>query len=63
MVGTHVTRRFARGPHAFERAQDVFRFAGLASLLSTTVSATVAWPASLSVASRQIYPSESLMAR
>src|SRR5215831_5465096 len=46
-----------------ERAQDVFRFAGLASLLSTTVSATVAWPASLSVASRQIYPSESLMAR
>ena len=42
MGGTHLVRRFARGPHAFERAQDVFRFAVLAGLLSPTVSATVA---------------------
>src|SRR5262250_2797778 len=41
VVGAYLVRRFAHGPHAFDRAQDVFRFAGLAGLISTMVSATV----------------------
>src|SRR5258707_1221496 len=41
VVGAYLVRRFARGPQAFNRAQDVFTFAVLAGLLSTMVSATV----------------------
>src|SRR5258708_5420468 len=41
VVGYYLVRRFARGQHAFERAQDVFKFAFLAGMLSTTISATV----------------------
>jgi len=40
LVGAYLVNRFAGGRNAFERARDVFRFVALASLLSTTVSAT-----------------------
>jgi PAS domain S-box-containing protein len=41
VVGAYLVRGFAHGPHAFDRVQDVFRFAVLAGLISTMVSATV----------------------
>jgi PAS domain S-box-containing protein len=40
LVGAYLVRRFAHGPHAFDHARDVFRFAVLAGLVSTTVGAT-----------------------
>ena len=41
LVGAHLVIRYARGRAAFERARDVFRFAMLAGVLSTLVSATI----------------------
>lgn len=41
VVGALLVNRFARGAQAFERPADVFRFAALAGLLATTVSATL----------------------
>lgn len=41
LVGAWLVDRFARGPACFERVVDVFKFAGLAAGLATTVSATV----------------------
>jgi len=41
VVGCYLVSRFARGPQAFERVQDVFKFAFLAGMVSTTISATV----------------------
>ena len=41
VVGCYLVGRFARGPQAFERAQDIFKFAFLAGMASTTISATV----------------------
>ncbi len=41
LVGALLVTRFARGREAFNRARDVFAFALLAALLSTTVSATL----------------------
>jgi len=41
LAGAWLVRRFAAGPRAFERPRDVFRFAALAGLSSTTVSATL----------------------
>jgi diguanylate cyclase (GGDEF)-like protein len=41
VAGCYLVRRFARGPQAFERAQDIFKFAFLAGMVSTTISATV----------------------
>jgi integral membrane sensor domain MASE1 len=41
VVGCYLVSRFAGGRHAFERAQDIFKFALLAGMVSTTVSATV----------------------
>ena len=41
VVGCYLVTRFARGPHAFERAQDIFKFAFLAGMAATTISATV----------------------
>src|SRR5580704_4720820 len=41
VVGSYLVGRFARGPQAFERAQDIFKFAFLAGMLSTAISATV----------------------
>jgi diguanylate cyclase (GGDEF)-like protein len=41
VVGCYLVGRFARGPKAFERAQDIFKFAFLAGVVSTTISATV----------------------
>ena len=41
VTGCYLVRRFARGPHAFERAQDIFKFAFLAGMLSTSISATI----------------------
>jgi diguanylate cyclase (GGDEF)-like protein len=41
LIGARLVSRFAHGPWAFKRAQDVFKFALLAGLLSTTVSATM----------------------
>jgi diguanylate cyclase (GGDEF)-like protein len=40
LVGAYLVNRFARGQRACERAQDVFKLAGLAALVSTAVSAT-----------------------
>ena len=40
IVGTYLVNRFARGRKAFDRTQDVFRFALFAVLISTAVSAT-----------------------
>ncbi len=41
VVGCYLVRRFAGGQHAFERAQNIFKFAFLAGMVGTTVSATV----------------------
>jgi signal transduction histidine kinase/integral membrane sensor domain MASE1/ActR/RegA family two-component response regulator len=41
LLGAYLVRRFARGPAAFERAQDIFKLAALAAVGSTAVSATV----------------------
>jgi diguanylate cyclase (GGDEF)-like protein len=41
LAGAYLVNRFARGRHAMERFQDIFRFALLAGGLSTTVSATL----------------------
>jgi diguanylate cyclase (GGDEF)-like protein len=41
VVGCYLVRRFARGQQAFERTQDVFKFAFLAGLISTMISATL----------------------
>src|SRR6266852_5836973 len=41
VVGCYLINRFAAGRHAFEHAQDIFKFALLAGILSTTVSATI----------------------
>jgi diguanylate cyclase (GGDEF)-like protein len=41
VVGCYLVKRFARGPEAFERAPDIFKFAFLAGMVSTTISATV----------------------
>jgi diguanylate cyclase (GGDEF)-like protein len=40
-VGCYLVTCFARGPQAFERAQDIFKFAFLAGMASTIISATV----------------------
>jgi len=41
LAGCYLVGRFARGRQAFERAQDIFKFAFLAGMASTTISATV----------------------
>jgi diguanylate cyclase (GGDEF)-like protein len=41
LVGARLINRFANGSRAFNQAPDVFKFAFLASVLSTAVSATV----------------------
>lgn len=41
LAGAYLVNRFANGRHALARASDVFKFAGLAGLASTTVAATV----------------------
>jgi diguanylate cyclase (GGDEF)-like protein len=41
VVGCYLINRFAGGRHAFERAQDIFKFGLLAGIISTTVSATL----------------------
>jgi signal transduction histidine kinase len=41
LLAAYLVDRFANGVGAFDRAQDVFTFAGLAGVLSTTVSATI----------------------
>lgn len=41
VIAAYLVTRFAGGRHAFERPLDVFKFAGLAGLASTTVSATL----------------------
>jgi diguanylate cyclase (GGDEF)-like protein len=40
VVGCYLVSRFAGGQHAFERAQDTFKFGLLAGMVSTTVAAT-----------------------
>ncbi len=41
VVGCYLVNRVAGGRRAFERAQDIFKFAFLAAMVSTTISATV----------------------
>ena len=41
LIGAYLVNRFARGRLAFSRPIDVFRFAGLAGVVATAVSATV----------------------
>jgi diguanylate cyclase (GGDEF)-like protein len=41
VAGCYLVMRFARGQQAFERAQDIFKFALLAGMVSTTISATI----------------------
>jgi diguanylate cyclase (GGDEF)-like protein len=41
VVSCYLVNRFAAGRQAFERAQDIFKFAFLAGMVSTTVSATI----------------------
>jgi diguanylate cyclase (GGDEF)-like protein len=41
VAGCYLVGRFARGPQTFERAQDIFKFAFLAGVVSTTISATI----------------------
>ncbi len=40
VIGAYLVKRYARGRYAFEGAQDVFRFAALAAVGSTTLSAS-----------------------
>ena len=40
VVGAYLVNRYARGRFAFERSRDIFRFAALAALGSTTLSAS-----------------------
>lgn len=40
LAGCYLVNRFAGGYKAFSRAQDIFRFAALAGLVSTAISAT-----------------------
>ena len=40
LVGAYLVNRNANGRHSFERPQDIFKFAALAGMVSTTVSAT-----------------------
>lgn len=41
VVGCYLLTRFARGQNTFERAKDIFKFALLAGMISTMVSATM----------------------
>lgn len=41
VVGAYLVNTFANGPRALDRARDIFKFAVLAGVVSTTVSATV----------------------
>src|ERR1700756_1814071 len=41
MVGAFLVNRFAAGGVCFERTRDVFKFAALAAIAATTISATV----------------------
>lgn len=41
LMGAYLVNRFANGCHAFDRPTDVFKFAAMAGLSSTMVSATV----------------------
>ncbi|HEV8639864.1 MAG TPA: MASE1 domain-containing protein [Methylomirabilota bacterium] len=41
LLGAYLVTRFAGGRTVFERAPDIFRFAMLAAIVSTTVSATI----------------------
>jgi diguanylate cyclase (GGDEF)-like protein len=41
VVGCYLVIRFAGGQHAFERAQDIFKFGCLAGMVSTAISATI----------------------
>src|SRR5256712_2941490 len=41
LLAVFLVDRYANGARAFDRSQDVFKFAGFAALLSTTVSATI----------------------
>jgi diguanylate cyclase (GGDEF)-like protein len=40
LAGAYLVNRFACGRNAMQRPQDVFKFAGLAGMLSTSISAT-----------------------
>ncbi len=40
LVGAYLVMRFANGRSVFDRAQDIFKFAVLAAMVSTTLSAT-----------------------
>jgi signal transduction histidine kinase len=41
LLGAYLVNRYANGVRAFDHAQDVFKFAALAGLLSSLVSATI----------------------
>src|SRR5437763_9342120 len=41
LLGAYLVNRFARGGRVFDRVRDIFRFALLAALISTTVSAAI----------------------
>jgi len=41
LAGCYLVSRFARGKEAFARAQDIFKFALLAGMVATSVSATI----------------------
>ena len=41
LLGSYLVNRFARGGRVFDRVRDIFRFVGLAALLSTIVSASL----------------------
>ena len=41
LAGAYLVNRFASGQRAFDRAQDIFKFAFFAGMLSTTISATL----------------------
>lgn len=41
LLGAYLVQRYANGRHAFERLQDVFRFALFAAMFSPVVSATI----------------------
>src|SRR5260370_11508639 len=41
LAGCYLVNRFAHGKEAFQRAHDIFKFALLAGMIATVVSATI----------------------
>jgi diguanylate cyclase (GGDEF)-like protein/PAS domain S-box-containing protein len=55
LTGAYLANRYAHGPHAFDRARDIVKFAVMTGMVSTIISATVG-AASLSLGGYAAWP-------